>query len=380
MATYTIFTDELKSVTKKVQHIISKCAKHNISYEFSVGNSYTKVVDVDGTNYEVELTDITLDVKFKLNGWHSLGCVQRKDCIVQCYFDDCSLIEQYKDTSFQCEHCCKKIFRNSVVILENESHERKVVGTSCVKEFTSGLDGNLIAEVNEYTNRLRQLQVTEETLQYRDDVRSHCRSCGTCVYDVVSVISTAKRVIDQYGFEPSGSDNATWKFVKSDYSTQIEDEALLAIEWINSLDESVVSGSGYLFNLKQVIDAKYCTSRHFGLLASIIPSYRKSLSEKHTESTSNYVGSIGDKLTILVKYNRSFWYESMYGATCIHLFSDDMGNIFKWSTGKNLVESDGRKIPEGSIVKLTGRIKSHDEYRNQKQTVLTRCKYSIFNQ
>lgn len=380
MTTYTIFTDELKSVTKKIQHIISKCDKHNISYEFSVGDSYAKVVAVDGTNYEVELTDIKLDVKFKLNGWRSLGCVQRKDGIVQCYFEDNSLIEQYKNTLFQCEHCRKKIFRNSAVVLENESHERKVVGTSCVKEFTSGLDGNLIAEVNEYTNRLRQFQVTEDNLQFRDDIRSHCRLSGVVTYDVLSVISTAKRVIDRYGFEPSSSDNATWKLIKSEYSTRIEDEALQAIEWIRSLDESVISGSCYLFNLKQVIDANYCTSRHFGLLASIIPSYRKSLSEKLTELISEHVGAIGDKLTVTVKYIKTFWYETAYGTSYVHIFSDDNGNIFKWSTGKSIVVSDGSRIPEGSIVNLTGRVKAHDEYRNQKQTVLTRCKYSTPDQ
>lgn len=379
MATYTIFTDELKSVTKKIQHIISKCAKHNISYEFSVGKSYTKVVNIDDTNYEVELTDITLDVKFKLNGWRSLGCVQRKDGIVQCYFDDCSLIEQYKDTSFQCEHCRKKIFRNSVVILENESHERKVVGTSCVKEFTSGLDGNLIAEVNEYTNRLRQSQVTEDTLQFCDDARSHCRSCGTVVYDVLSVISTAKRIIDRYGFEPSGGDNATWKLVQDEYSICVEDEAIQAIQWIESLDSSEINNSNYLFNLKQIIDAEYCISRHLGLVASIIPAYRKSLSEKLTELTSEHVGIVGNKLTVTVKYIKTFWYDTIYGSGCTHLFSDDRGNVFKWSTGKNLVISDDSRIPEGSVIELTGKIKSHDEYRNQKQTVLTRCKYTLVN-
>ena len=80
----------------------------------------------------------------------SLGLVQRKDGIVQCYFNDASLIAQYKDTDFHCDHCHKNVYRNSITVLENESGERKVVGTSCVKEFTSGLDGNIIAEVREY--------------------------------------------------------------------------------------------------------------------------------------------------------------------------------------------------------------------------------------
>ena len=197
MATYTVFADELKAITKKIQHIINKCVKNNIDYKYSVGDAYNKTVTLDGTTYNVSLVDIDLDVKFKLNGWRSLGVVQRKDGIVQCYFNDSSLIEKYKDTKFQCEHCGKKVYRSAVVVLENEQHEQKVVGTSCVKDFTSGLDGKFIAEVNEYMYRLKLSQFDEVTLQCREDVRSHCRSCGTVVYNVLNVISTAKRIIDQ---------------------------------------------------------------------------------------------------------------------------------------------------------------------------------------
>lgn len=381
MATYTVFADELKAITKKIQHIINKCVKHNVEYKYSVGDAYNKTVTLDGTTYNVSLVDIDLDVKFKLNGWHSLGCVQRKDGIVQCYFDDCSLIEKYKDTKFQCEHCGKKVHRNSVVILENEQHEQKVVGTSCVKEFTSGLDGKFIAEVNEYMYRLRLSQFDEETLQFRDDVCSHCRSCGTVVYNALNVISTAKRIIDQYGFEPAGNTNATWKLVQTDYSSScIEEEAKLAIEWIKSLDSREINNSNYLFNLRQIIDADYCTSKHFGLLTSIIPAYRKSksISNKHSENTSEYVGNIGDKISVTVHYTKTFWYNTNFGTTSyIHLFSDNKGNIFKWTTGKSIVTSDGRRIPEDASIELVGKIKDHSEYHNQKQTVLTRCKYRV---
>ena len=145
MATYTILNNMLDEISKKIKRIVKKCEANNIDYTFNVSNPYTKIVSAGDETFEICLVDLDLDVMLKFNGWTSLGMVQQKDGIIQCYFDDASLIKQYKDTDFHCDHCHKKVHRNSVVILENESGERKIVGTSCVKEFTSGLDGKLIA-------------------------------------------------------------------------------------------------------------------------------------------------------------------------------------------------------------------------------------------
>jgi hypothetical protein len=174
--------------------------------------------------------------------------------------------------------------------------------------------------------------------------------------------------------------------------TKIEDEAIAAVEWIKSLSEDEVINSGYLFNLKQIVDAEYCTARHFGLLASLIPSYRKSeykrlLDIKNgTSKVSEYVGNVGDKISIKVTYLNSYTYNTNFGSSYIHLFVDDNGYIFKWSTGTGLrfTVEDTRSnysqwygLDKGATIQLSGKIKDHNEYRNQKQTVLTRCKYEV---
>lgn len=132
MATYTILNDMTEEICKKIKRIAKKCERNNIQCIFNVSNPYTKLVTVNKKSFEVKLVDLELDVTFKFNGWRSLGLVQRKDGIAQCYFDNASLIKQYKDTDFHCDHCNKKVHRNSVVILENESGERKVVGSAFV--------------------------------------------------------------------------------------------------------------------------------------------------------------------------------------------------------------------------------------------------------
>ena len=393
MATYTILNEMANELCKKIKRIVKKCEKNQISCTFNVSDPYTKLVTVNKKSFEVTLVDLELDVTFKFNGWKSLGLVQRKDGIVQCYFGNSDLIKQYKDTDFHCDHCNKKVHRNSVVILENESCERKVVGTSCVKEFTSGLDGNLIAEVNDYM-RILEMRSSElySLMNGEDDADSESFFEGHSVrtYNVVDVVSAAKRVIDRRGFEPSDSMKATWKFIIDEYDrTKVENEALDAIEWIKSLSEDEVLKSNYLFNLRQIIDAGYCTARHFGFLASLIPSYRKSEYKRlrdNNHKESSYVGNVGDKLSVKVVYVNTFSYDTHFGTSNIHLFMDDNGNIFKWSTNNRLDftvkdnhsnHSQWYYLDKGATIQLSGKIKEHSEYRNQKQTVLTRCKYEV---
>lgn len=152
--------------------------------------------------------------------------------------------------------------------------------------------------------------------------------------------------------------------------------------------------SSYLFNLRQIIDAGYCTLRHFGSLASLIPSYRKSEYKKlidlknSDKKVSDHVGNVGDKISVKVTYMNTYTYDNQFGSSHIHLFIDDNGNIFKWSTGTGLkftVKDDHANytqwytLDNGVTVQLVGKIKSHDEYNGKKQTVLTRCKYEVLN-
>lgn len=394
MATYTVLNSMSEDICKKIKRIVKKCEKNHVDYTFNVSEPYTKLVTVRNQSFEVCLVDLTLDVTFKFNGWRSLGMVQRKDGITQCYFNNADLINQYKDTDFHCDHCNKKVRRNSVVVLEHDNGERKVVGTSCVKEFTSGLDGNLIAEVNDYMIFLKIKDSELNCLiQGEGDADLFFESHGVKIYDIVVAVSAAKRIIDKYGFEPAGSMNATWKFIISEYDrTKIEDEAKDAVEWIKSLSDDEATRSSYLFNLKQIIDAGYCTARHFGFLASLIPSYRKSeykklLDEKQGNTkVSNYVGNVGDKVSVKVTYLNSYSYSTRFGYSYIHLFVDGDGNIFKWTTSQAVLYelyyavaniTSRHALDKGATVKLTGKVKEHSEYRNQKQTVLTRCKYEV---
>ena len=82
--------------------------------------------------------------------------------------------------------------------------------------------------------------------------------------------------------------------------------------------------------------------------------------------SSEYVGEIGDKIEVSVVVVKQIKLESAYGITNMHIFEDDCGNQYVWTT-------NARDWAEGSRKKIRGTVREHKTFRNIKQTVLTRC-------
>lgn len=98
---------------------------------------------------------------------------------------------------------------------------------------------------------------------------------------------------------------------------------------------------------------------------------------KAEKAISQHVGQVGDKVEINGSYVRSgSWQQksfSGYGTDTmyIHTFKDADGNVFIWKTQKFL------DLNYGEPVILKGTIKNHSEYKDEKQTELTRCKVTM---
>lgn len=102
------------------------------------------------------------------------------------------------------------------------------------------------------------------------------------------------------------------------------------------------------------------------LIKSKMPKVENSLK-------SSFIGSIGDKLDQVVTFVRYFEYErdsySGWGKEIarIYKFVDEHGNILIWNTGS------WKTLQEGKRYNLKGKIKEHNTYNGENQTILTRC-------
>lgn len=110
----------------------------------------------------------------------------------------------------------------------------------------------------------------------------------------------------------------------------------------------------------------------------------KAEEEAKRKAISQYVGTAGDKLDITATYDHSAWYERQsfrgYGTETVylHFFRDEHGNLLIRKTGTNrlgrFTDEEWKPLEEGTEVHLRGTIKGHNEYKDEKQTILTRCK------
>ena len=86
----------------------------------------------------------------------------------------------------------------------------------------------------------------------------------------------------------------------------------------------------------------------------------------YEESDSEYQGAIGERLELFLTVERVIELENNFGHSQMHLMRDDCGNLFVWTTAS-------KSWPAGSEHHIRGTVKDHRTYKNERQTVLSRC-------
>lgn len=105
---------------------------------------------------------------------------------------------------------------------------------------------------------------------------------------------------------------------------------------------------------------------------------------------SEYIGTVGQKISAEVTLINEFEFVdykfSYYGTTnYTYIMHDAEGNVLIWKTTSSLmfdwIDSKGDYqcdvIRKGDKLMISGKVKEHSEYKGTKQTVLTRCKFSL---
>lgn len=101
-------------------------------------------------------------------------------------------------------------------------------------------------------------------------------------------------------------------------------------------------------------------------------SIRRGQERDVSDAASDFVGTVGERITFDAKVVGVYSFDTAYGTTMIVRMTDSDDNIFVWFA------TSYPDLERGDHVTLTGTIKDHDEYRGAKQTVLTRCKFDKF--
>lgn len=90
--------------------------------------------------------------------------------------------------------------------------------------------------------------------------------------------------------------------------------------------------------------------------------------DKFKNKDSEFIGTVGEKIEVKVKVKKIVNIETCYGMSRLLIFTDDNGNkITSFYSGK-------KRFEENVIYNISGTVKKHDIYKNEKQTVLYRIK------
>lgn len=87
---------------------------------------------------------------------------------------------------------------------------------------------------------------------------------------------------------------------------------------------------------------------------------------KYPATPSQYVGKVGDRLSLDLTVAKSIPLETIWGRSTLHVMVDANENEFIWKTNSKSWEI-------GSQHHLKGTVKEHKIWRNSQQTWLTRC-------
>lgn len=92
------------------------------------------------------------------------------------------------------------------------------------------------------------------------------------------------------------------------------------------------------------------------------------LTEDSADRNSQWVGQIGSRDTFNVTLVSKRGFQGQYGYSNVYTFRTEDGNILTWFSTVEVEKEPGDQFT------LVGTIKDHTEYKNIKQTILSRCK------
>lgn len=107
---------------------------------------------------------------------------------------------------------------------------------------------------------------------------------------------------------------------------------------------------------------------------------------REQKAKSQYIGEVGEKIDTEATYIKTAWFDvpsyAGFGTDTMYIHTFKIGDntvIWKTSTdnlGEFNEEGEWERYEEGKQIHLKGTIKEHKEYKDEKQTVLTRCRIS----
>lgn len=388
---YLIPTENMESFEKKIARIRRKAERAKVDFSYKRLEPIQKETDLPGVT--VECVPVMVECKIHYENWVVVAVLEHQPYgnlvhLVEGEWrpnKELKLPEKYRTAQSYCNHCNTMRARNKTVVLYNkETKEFKQVGTTCLREYTGGIDADMIAAFEECTKEPTEFTGFTSHSKWYIDIKNFLAGvvASSSLYGYISK-SRAREINEENNkttveatcdltvhLMSKTSVEKEWKdiYESDDTKTFVEE----ALEWIKNLNAESYS---YFDNLKVVCSAELVELKNIGYAASLIASYKNHLkaekklkeAEKQNEMY-HYYRNVNDKISLQGNLACVANYDTQFGTMYVYKIIQS-SCIFVWKTSKYLGIDDS-----GKEAMITGKIKEQSEFRGVRQNILTRCK------
>lgn len=278
----------------------------------------------------------------------------------------------YRSRGSVCDHCETSRSRIDTYLLVKDG-VYKQVGSSCLQDFSGSNAVFELASAAEVSSVFRSLCEESESGFGGD---GGVRFLPSYLANVAAAIRLRGWVSRKAADEKGGASTSDLAW-DNNFDPSKADVALgvASVAWAESLsDETLQSQSGdYLHNLRVVARSGYADFRTRGIAASLVVAYEREqerIARASRPVSKTYLGKVGEKLSVKAVLEFVAAFEHQYGVTTVLKFRSESGETLVWKASNPKI---GRE-QVGQAFTVTGTVKAHETYREEAQTVLTRCK------
>ena len=375
--TYTILSEKMADVEKKLRRLEKKAGKYDIPLSYSFGEPYA--IDVshvgeDGRKYteKYEVCDLTIESEVIRNGNYTVVARIQHELngnIVNVFEGE--MKPEWAKMHAHCDHCNGNHHQKVTVIVRN-GEEEKQIGRTCLKEYC-GIDPQMIGIFNSFA---------DEVEEYSPD--GYDFSTPLChVFDSVKVLAYAIGAVKAQGYRKSDEWDSNKALIFNNVTNHYhipEEDIREAEEMAEAIKNMSVEDAvdAMLNNVQTRVKGLYCKADDFGYFAFAPVAYERYMEkiakkreweQEHSEMAkrSNYVGAEGQRLEFLISDVKLLTsYESDWGTTYVYRFIDRIGDVLIWFASS--------KIREENVTLIKGTVKAHSMRDGVKQTIINRVK------
>ena len=378
----------------KLSKIANRAAKKGMAGK--LGFTISEPRELPKKNDEIltkRVVDVTVTgVVPKIEGWEFHGKLTHDagDFVTVLSAPGKEVPAKFRKSAGECDHCNKIRSRKDTFVLFNGTDHIEV-GRTCLKDFFPHIN---VAWVIDFFNFIDEMNNAEVDF---NDMPRGCKIKPAA--GIKDLLALSNAIIRRDGWMSKGAVNkildrdpdanvwatsgtiseAAWIMLFGSFAPKnweapelTDADAEMADKVIEFVRNDLTGDNEFVFNLKNFFRGDTVEMRFLPFVAAAIPTFKrtveKAIEKKAAKAVSNHIGTIGDKITADVEVTMTKTVQSHFGASTLLRFVDTSGNTF-------VTFSSGKFDPEiGTKLTIIGTVKSHDDFKGFKSTMLKRVK------